>query len=289
MRSVSWAPIARPEVAEPTNRLVIRPSDRRNKRTPINGAEASIQKRAPFVSHMVIRVGAINDGYHRPCHQEYSICSKCSGLPVAAQSGVSGVDINLVKTYVLRICHQSLRSRRPRRSSSCCSRLSATANRYAICVQQRSSGANTTAIYQWRRSGVANAICVQQRSSGANATAICVMRRSRVANAICIQRRQRNQLTWSQAGVQSTILVGNLLRANQLAWSQEDSRTEDPRTQDKKNPRQVGYQKGTVRKPIYTRTRMSCKLSIDKDAQFQDTKRSTEKSGGLLSKKGGVT
>ena len=276
---------------------------------------------------MVIRVGAINDGYHRPCHQEYSICSKCSGLPVAAQSGVSGVDINLVKTYVLRICHQSLRSRRPRRSSSSCSRLSATANRYAICVQQRSSGANTTAIYQWRRSGVANAICVQQRSSGANATAIyqrrrsgmanaicaqrpstvahaiCVQRRSRVvnataiyqrrrsrvANAICIQRRQRNQLTWSQAGVQSTILVGNLLRANQLAWSQEDSRTEDPRTQDKKNPRQVGYQKGTVRKPIYTRTRMSCKLSIDKDAQFQDTKRSTEKSGGLLSKKGGVT
>ena len=199
------------------------------------------------------------------------------------------MDINLVKTYVLRICHQSLRSRRPRRSSSSCSRLSATANRYAICVQQRSSGANNTAIYQWRRSGVANAICVQQRSSGANATAICVMRRSRVANAICIQRRQRNQLTWSQAGVQSTILVGNLLRANQLAWSQEDSRTEDPRTQDKKNPRQVGYQKGTVRKPIYTRTRMSCKLSIDKDAQFQDTKRSTEKSGGLLSKKGGVT
>ena len=128
-----------------------------------------------------------------------------------------------------------------------------------------------------------------RRSRVVNATAIYQRRRSRVANAICIQRRQRNQLTWSQAGVQSTILVGNLLRGNQLAWSQEDSRTEDPRTQDKKNPRQVGYQKGTVRKPIYTRTRMSCKLSIDKDAQFQDTKRSTEKSGVLLSKKGGVT
>ena len=56
-----------------------------------------------------------------------------------------------------------------------------------------------------------------------------------------------------------------------------------------KKRRQVGYQKGTVRRTLYTRTRMTTRLSIDKDTVLQNIKRSNENSDGLLLKKGSVT